>query len=100
MNEDGIEQFNRFLIVVAAIFAAFVALIVVVVAWGASTESIARLEDFTGFLRHHNHNEEKLVVTLGALVVVLLMVLVIIIEATPRSMQKMRVRNIKSGGAV
>src|SRR5207248_3327042 len=93
-----VEQFNRFLIVVAAIFAAFAALIVVVVAWGASSESIGRLEDFTGFLRHHNHNEEKLVVTLGAIVVVLLAVLVVIIEATPPSMQKMRVRNMKSGG--
>ena len=98
MSDDGLEQVNRFLIVVAAIFAAFVALIVVVVAWGASSESIGRLEDFTGFLRHHNHNEEKLVVTLGAVVVVLLALLVIIIEATPPSTQKMRVRNMKSGG--
>ncbi len=92
-------QLNRFIIVVTALVVIFVALLVVLLAWGASSSSIGRIEDFAGYLRRHDHNEEKLVVTMAGIVVVLLMAIVIIIEATPSSVQSMRVRNVKSGAA-
>ena len=99
MTDDRLDQLNRFIIVVAAICVIFLALLVVLLAWGASDSTISQIEDFAGSLRRHDHNEEKLVVTMAAIVVVLLMAIVIIIEATPSAIQSMRVRNVKSGAA-
>ena len=99
MNDNRLDQLNRFIIVVAAICLIFSALLVVLLAWGASASTIGRIEDFAGFLRRHDHNEERLVVTMAAIVVVLLMAIVIIIEATPSAIQSMRVRNVKAGAA-
>ncbi len=94
------EQINRFVIVVSAMVVIFVALLVVLLAWGAAAASIDRIGDFAGYLRDHNNREAKIIITLGAGVVVLLMLSAIIIEVTPSPTQKMRVRNVKSGDAV
>lgn len=101
MNDEPLDQVNRFVIVVAALGAIFVALLVVLLAWGAASNSIARLDDLAGWLRDHNDRETKVVITLVATVVVLAMLTAIIIELTPSPTQKMRVRGIKSGsGAI
>lgn len=93
------EQANRFAIVVTALVLIFVALLVVLLAWGAAASSITRIEDFAGWLRRHNNGETKTVITLGATVVVLLMLSVVILEVTPSPTQRLRVRNVKSGTA-
>ena len=99
MSDDPLGQANRFVIVVAALVAIFGALLVVLLAWGAASNSIARLDDLAGWLRRHNDTETKVIITLVALVVVLAMLTAMIIELTPSPTQKMRVRSVKSGSA-
>jgi len=99
VNDEPLEQINRFVIVIAALAAIFAALLVVLLAWGAASNSIARLDDLAGWLRDHNNREAKVIITLAALVVVLAMLTAIIIELTPSPTQKMRVRRVKSGSA-
>lgn len=99
MSDDPLDQINRAVISVIAMLVAFVALVVVLLAWGAPDPSIGRLEDLAGYLRDHNTREAKLIVTLGAIVVVLLMLAAIILQLTPSPTQKMRVRNVRSGDA-
>ncbi len=99
MSDDGLDQTNRLLIVVLALVGVFVALLVVLLAWSAPAGTISRVIDFSGYLRDHNNREAKTIVSLGAAVVVLLMLTVIIVEITPSPTQRMRVRNLKSGGA-
>ena len=99
MNEDGLGQANRFVIVVGALIAIFIALLLVLLAWGAPADSIARVSDLAGYLRDHDNREAKTIITLGTSVIVLLMLTVIIVELTPSPTQSMRVRNMKSGAA-
>ena len=96
---DDTDQLSRFIIIVAALFIAFLAGVVVLLAWGDSPGAISRLEDFTGFLRDHDDNQGKLILTLASIVVVLLMLTVIVVELTPSPVEKMRVRDVKHGGA-
>ena len=98
-SEDPTDQANRFALVVAALVITFLALLVVLLAWGAAAGSIARVSDLAGYLRDHNNREAKLMVTLGAAVIVLLMLSVIIAEVTPSPIAKMRVRNVRAGDA-
>jgi hypothetical protein len=99
VSDEPMEQANRFAIVVTALVLIFLATLVVLLAWGASSDSIGRLEDFTGWLRKHDNNETKTIITLGATVIVLLMLSVIILEVTPSPTQKLRLRNVKAGSA-
>lgn len=99
MSDEPTDQANRFAIVVTALVLIFLAALIVLLAWGASSDSIGRLEDFTGWLRKHDNNETKTVITLGATVVVLLMLSVIILEVTPSPTQRLRLRNVKAGSA-
>jgi hypothetical protein len=99
MSDEPMDQANRFGIVVTALVVVFLALLVVLLAWGASSDSIGRIEDFAGWLRKHDDGETKTVITLGASVIVLLMLSVIILEVTPSPTQRLRVRNVKAGGA-
>lgn len=99
MADDSLDQVNRVAITTAALVVIFVALLIVLLAWGAPGDSIRRLEDLAGWLRKHNDRETKLVVTLAALVVTLAMLTAIIVELTPASTRKMRVRTMRSGSA-
>jgi hypothetical protein len=96
---DPMDQFNRFLVVTAALLVTFTALVIVTLAWGAPGSTIDRVTDFAGWLRDHNDRETKVILTLVSAVVVLLMLMAIIVELTPSPTQKMRVRNVKSGDA-
>lgn len=99
MSEDPLSQINRFVIVVVALIAIFIALLMSLLAWRAPDETITRLQDLAGWLRAHNDRETKLIVTLIAAVVTLGMLTAIIVELTPSPTQKMRVRNVTSGSA-
>ncbi|MHB8684226.1 MAG: hypothetical protein ACYC9X_07875 [Dehalococcoidia bacterium] len=98
-SDDPADQANRFAIVVAALVVIFLALLVVLLAWGATAGGIARISDLAGYLRDHNNREAKVVLTLGAAVIVLLMLTVVIVEVTPSPIAKMRLRNVKAGDA-
>ena len=96
-SDDPTDQGNRFALVVVALVLLFVAVLVVLLAWGAPDRTITRVGDFAGYLRDHNNRDAKLIITLGGAVVALLMLTVIIIEVTPSPIQKMRLRNVKAG---
>jgi hypothetical protein len=99
VSDDPLDQINRFVISLVALLVLFGALVVVLLAWGATDGTIGRIEDFAGYLRDRDSRNAKLVVTLGALVVVLLMLTIMLVELTPSPVQRMRVRNVKSGDA-
>jgi hypothetical protein len=99
VSDDPLDQLNRFIISLAALFVVFAALLVVLLAWGATDATIGRVEDFAGHLRDHDGSQAKLVVTLVALVVALLMLTVMLVELTPSPTQRMRIRDVKSGEA-
>lgn len=99
MSDDPLDGLNRFVIVVGALAAVFVALLAVLLAWGAPDASSTRVADFAGYLRRHNDGETKVIITLASAVVTLLMLTAIIVELTPSPTQRMRVRNMKSGAA-
>ena len=99
MKDDAVDQVNRFIVVVGAMLLAFVALLVVLLAWGAWSDAAGRIEDFGGWLADNDDTDSKLIVTLFAAVVVLLMITAIIVELTPSPLEKMRVRNVKTGDA-
>lgn len=99
MGERSFDQLNRFVIVVAALAVMFVALLAVLLAWGASDETISRVTDFSDYLRRHNDRETKAIISLAAAVIALLMLTVTIIELTPSPVQKMRVHSMQSGEA-
>ncbi len=99
MSDDPLDQLNRFIISLVALVVLFAALVVVLLAWGASDSTIGRVDDFAGYLRDHDGREAKAVVTVGALVIVLLMLTIMLVELTPSSTQRMRVRNVTSGEA-
>jgi hypothetical protein len=99
VSEDPLGQINRFVIVVAALAVIFLGLLLVLLSWGAASDSIVRLEDLAAWLRRHNDRETKLIITLAAAVVTLGMLTAIIVELTPSPTQKMRVRSVRSGSA-
>jgi hypothetical protein len=97
MSDDPLDQVNRLVISLAALLVAFVALLAVLLAWGATDGTIGRIEDFAGYLRDHDGRDGKIIVSLLALVLVLVMVTVMIVELTPSPLQKMRLRDVKAG---
>lgn len=100
MSDDPFDQVNRLVIVALAMALIAAAGVVVALAWWQPDDSIARVEDFAGWLRDHNTDDSRLVLSLGAAVVILALLTLIVVELTPPDAQKMRVRNVKSGEAV
>lgn len=99
MSDEPLDQINRFVISIAALVVAFIALLVVLLAWGATDGTIGRIEDFAGYLRDHDGNDAKVIVSLIGLVVVMLMVTVMLVELTPSPTQQMRLKNVRAGEA-
>jgi hypothetical protein len=100
LSDDPLDQVNRFALAMGALVVMFLCLLAVLLAWAEPAGSIARLDDFAGFLADHNDRDGKLVLSLGAIVVVLVMLSIMVIELTPSPTQQLRVRNVASGGAV
>lgn len=67
------------------------ALVVILIAWGAPDESINRLGDLAGYLDGHNTAAAKLIVTFGGLILVLFAVLIVIFEVSPPEGKILRV---------
>ena len=55
MSDDPLDQINRFVISLVALLVLFAALLAVLLAWGAPGSTIARIEDFAGYLSDHNN---------------------------------------------
>lgn len=99
MSGDSEGELNRFVIIALALLVIFAAALAVTLAWSAPDRGIERIADLADWLRRHNDRETKLVVTLGGAVIVLAMLMAIILELTPSPMQRMRIRNVKTGDA-
>jgi hypothetical protein len=90
---------NRVLIVGAALLWIFVVLLIILLAWGAPDESIARLADLTGYMDDHNATGAKLIITFGGLILAVAAVIVIIFELAPPETASLRVGNVGAGEA-
>lgn len=93
------DQTNRALIVSAALLWIFVALLVIMLAWGKPDESINRLGDLAGYLDHHNTAATQLVITFGGLIFALFGVVIIIFELAPPQTGTVRVAKVGAGEA-
>lgn len=97
MSDDTTDQVNRLVIALAALLIAFATVVVILFAWAEPDASIERIRDFAGWLDDRDTNEAQLIVTLGGAILVLLMLTTLILELTPSPVQRMRVRNIRTG---
>jgi hypothetical protein len=91
------DQTNRLLIVSVALVWIFLALLIVLLAWGAPDESIKRLSDLAGYLEKHNDSPAKLIITFGGLILALLGAIVVVYELSPPDPGNVRVDKVGSG---
>jgi hypothetical protein len=78
-----VDVFNRVIIVgLAALWVILMAL-VILLTWGADTETIDRLADLVSYLDDHTDNPSKLILTLGASALIVLSLVIIIAELAP-----------------
>src|ERR1700694_3034424 len=91
------DETNRIAAIVFALLLMFLALIVILLAWGSPDESIKRLADLANYLHNHNTNATKLLITFGALIFVLLGLTVIIFELMPPQTSSVKVTKAGAG---
>lgn len=90
---------NRALIIAGALLCIFVALVIVLLAWGAPDQSIERIGDLAGYLQDHNSRPAQFIITFGGLIFVLLSALIIVYEVAPPETGSVRVQRVGSGQA-
>jgi hypothetical protein len=90
---------NRTMIIGGALLLMFVALVIVMLAWGAPDESIDRLSDLAGYMGDHNNQAAKLIITFGGIIVLLLAAVVIIFEVSPPDTGSVKVLKVGTGDA-
>jgi hypothetical protein len=93
------DETNRIAAIFLSLLLMFVALLVILLAWGAPDESIKRIADLAGYLEDHNTNATQLLVTFGGLIFVLIGVTVIIVELAPPQTGNVRVAKVGAGEA-
>jgi phosphotransferase system glucose/maltose/N-acetylglucosamine-specific IIC component len=78
-----VDAFNRAAIVgLAFAWVIFMAL-VILLTWGADSETIERLGDLVSYLDDHTDNASKLILSLGAAALIVLSLIVIVVELVP-----------------
>jgi hypothetical protein len=78
-----VDAFNRAAIVgLAFAWVIFMAL-VILLTWGADSETIDRLGDMVRYLNDHTDNASKLILTLGVAALIVLSLIVIVAELAP-----------------
>jgi hypothetical protein len=97
MKDSSIDATNRVFVIGIALLWMFVALVVIMLAWGAPDETIDALADFAGWLEDNNNSTTKLIITFGGLIFVLLGALVVVLEVMPPEAESLKVTNIRSG---
>jgi len=78
-----VDAFNRAAIVGLAFAWVIIMALVILLTWGADSESIDRLGDFVSYLNNHTDNASKLILTLGAAALIVLALMVIVAELVP-----------------
>jgi len=78
-----VDAFNRAAIVGLAFAWVIIMALVILLTWGADSESIDRLGDLVSYLNDHTDNASKLILTLGAAALIVLALMVIVAELVP-----------------
>ena len=86
------DAFNRAAIVGLAFAWVILMALVILLAWGADSETIDRLGDLVSYLNDHTDNAYKLILTLGAAALIVLSLIVIVAELVPAEPTAAQVR--------
>jgi len=78
-----VDAFNRAAIVGLAFAWVILMALVILLAWGADSETIDRLGDLVSYLNDHTDNASKLILSLGAAALIVLSLIVIVAELVP-----------------
>jgi phosphotransferase system glucose/maltose/N-acetylglucosamine-specific IIC component len=78
-----VDAFNRAAIVGLAFAWVILMALVILLTWGADSESIDRLGDLVSYLNDHTDTASKLILTLGAAALIVLSLMVIVAELVP-----------------
>jgi len=78
-----VDAFNRTAIVGLAFVWVILMALVILLTWGADTDTIDRLGDLVGYLNDHTDTASKLILTLGAAALIVLSLTVIVAELVP-----------------
>jgi len=78
-----VDAFNRAAIVGLAFAWVILMALVILLTWGADSETIDRLGDLVSYLNDHTDNASKLILTLGAAALIVLSLIVIVAELVP-----------------
>jgi len=78
-----VDAFNRAAVVGLAFAGVILMALVILLTWGADSETINRLGDMVSYLNDHTDSASKLILTLGAASLIVLSLMVIVAELMP-----------------
>jgi hypothetical protein len=87
-----VDALNRAAVVGLAFAWVILMALVILLAWGADTETIDRLGDLVSYLDDHTDNASKLILTLGAAALIVLSLTIIVAELVPAEPAAAQVR--------
>jgi hypothetical protein len=87
-----VDALNRAAVVGLAFAWVILLALVILLTWGADTETIDRLGDLVSYLNDHTDNASKLILTLGAAALIVLSLTVIVAELVPAEPAAAQVR--------
>jgi hypothetical protein len=87
-----VDALNRAAVVGLAFAWVILMALVILLAWGADTETIDRLGDLVSYLNDHTDNASKLILTLGAAALIVLSLTIIVAELVPAEPATAQVR--------
>jgi len=91
---------NRLIVVLGIIVLILFAVMLIVLAWAYSSESIHRLSLFVQYLSDHDTTLPKVIITLGSAFVILIAFSFLLLEIVPRADKTVLVRDVGVGTAV
>jgi hypothetical protein len=87
-----VDAFNRAAIVGLAFAWVILMALVILLTWGADSETIDRLGDLVSYFDNHTDNASKLILSLGAAALIVLSLIVIVVELVPAEPAAAQVR--------
>lgn len=95
------DAFNRAAIVGLAFVWVILMALVILLTWGADSETIDRLGDLVSYLNDHTDNASKLILSLGAAALIVLSLIVIVAELVPAEpVSQVRLESVTGATAI
>ncbi len=91
---------NRLIVVLGVVVLILFAIMLIVLAWAYSGESIHKLGSFVQYLSDHDTTLPKVIITLGSSFVILVAFSFLLLEIVPRTDKTVLVRDVGMGTAV